>query len=482
MSEKYEIIIGLEIHAQLKTNSKIFAGDSTSFGKKPNTNVSVVTLAHPGTLPKTNKKAVEFAIKMGIATNCHINQKTLFARKNYFYPDLPKGFQTTQDKNPICENGFLTIELKNKTTKNIRIQRIHLEEDAGKSLHLDNEKDTLIDFNRAGVPLIEIVSHPDLRSGEEASVYMQEIRKIVKYLDICDGNMEEGSLRCDANVSVRLKNENHLNTRTEIKNLNSFRFLQKAIEYEAKRQIELIENDKQNEIIQETRGFDAVKEQTFSMREKENLNDYRYFPEPDLAPLLISDEWLKNIQENLPELPQKLLQRLIQQYQLSDYDAQRLIENKEIVLFFEETSRLLNDYKSIVNWILETIKPFWVAIGIENNACPINSKNLIDLIVLVNENKINNSAAQKIFSFIIKNPSKTPLEIAKEENLLIENNENELETQIKVILEAFPDKVKEYRNGKKGLLSMFMGELMKKNKGKLNVKAANELLIEKLKK
>lgn len=482
MSEKYEIIIGLEIHAQLKTNSKIFAGDSTSFGKKPNTNVSVVTLAHPGTLPKTNKKAVEFAIKMGIATNCHINQKTLFARKNYFYPDLPKGFQTTQDKNPICENGFLTIELKNKTTKNIRIQRIHLEEDAGKSLHLDNEKDTLIDFNRAGVPLIEIVSHPDLRSGEEASVYMQEIRKIVKYLDICDGNMEEGSLRCDANVSVRLKGENHLNTRTEIKNLNSFRFLQKAIEYEAKRQIKLIENNKQNEIIQETRGFDAVKEQTFSMREKENLNDYRYFPEPDLAPLLISDEWLKNIQENLPELPQKLLQRLIQQYQLSEYDAQRLIENKEIVLFFEETSRLLNDYKSIANWILETIKPFWIAIGIENNTCPINSKNLIDLIVLVNENKINNSAAQKIFSFIVKNPSKTPLEIAKEENLLIENNENELETQIKVILEAFPDKVKEYRNGKKGLLSMFMGELMKKNKGKLNVKAANELLIEKLKK
>jgi aspartyl-tRNA(Asn)/glutamyl-tRNA(Gln) amidotransferase subunit B len=483
MFEKYETIVGLEIHAQLNTKSKAFAGDSTLFGQKPNTQISVITLAHPGTLPKTNKQMVESAIKMGLATHCHINQFTLFARKNYFYPDLPKGYQLTQDKNPICENGFLNISLKNNEIKKIRIQRIHLEEDAGKLLHLAEEKDSLIDFNRAGVPLIEIVSQPDIRSGEEASTYMQMIRQILKYLNICDGNMEEGSLRCDANVSVRLKGTEKLGTRVEIKNLNSFRFLQKAIDFEAKRQIQLIEAGRGNEIVQETRSFDPQKEITTQMREKESLNDYRYFPEPDLAPLQISDEWLKNIQQSMPILPQTFLQKMINDYKLSQYQAQLLTEFQKVALFFEEIIKINSNYKHIANFIIEVVRPFWIEKDIENTSAPISALQCSELITLILENKVSHQVAtQKIFPLLVKNTKKMPSEIAKEENLWLENNQNELQAIIEQVLANFTDKVKEYKNGKKGLLGMFVGEVMKKTKGKADPKLVNQLVNETLSK
>src|SRR5579859_6246193 len=332
--DKYTVVIGLEVHAQLLAKSKIFNTDEAAYGGAPNTHVGVITLAHPGTLPRLNKLVVEYAIKMGLACHSEISRAQVFDRKNYFYPDLPKGYQITQDRTPICKGGFIAIKTKGGEKHDIKLNRIHLEEDAGKSIHLQNETDTLVDFNRAGVALIEIVTEPVIRSAEEASALLAEIRKIVRYLDICDGNMEEGSLRCDANVSVMLNGAGEFGKKVEIKNMNSFRFVQRAIDFEVERQIESIEQGRA--VISETRTFNVSDGRTYGMRTKEELNDYRYFPDPDLSPLVISDDWLAAVKSQMPALPNELFKKFVTQYGLPEYDAHVLTESKEMAAFFED--------------------------------------------------------------------------------------------------------------------------------------------------
>ena len=347
--EKYEAVIGLEVHAQLATKSKLFSGDSTSFGADPNTHVSPITLGHPGTLPKTNRKAVEYAIKMGLACHCEIEKDNYFARKNYFYPDLPKGYQISQHTTPICKGGYVTIHTA-EGRKDVQLNRIHLEEDAGKSIHDLEEDNTCIDLNRAGTPLIEIVTEPDMHSAEEAWHYVTEIRKLVQWLGICDGNMEEGSLRCDANVSVRLRGETTLGTKVEVKNLNSIRNVRKAIEFEIERIIGLLE--KGEAIRQQTRSFDASNDTTFAIRDKEEANDYRYFPDPDLAPFHLTDQYIDQIKADLPELPAALVNRYMQSYGLSEYDATQLCDDRNTTAYFEATARICTNYKAIVNLMM----------------------------------------------------------------------------------------------------------------------------------
>jgi aspartyl-tRNA(Asn)/glutamyl-tRNA(Gln) amidotransferase subunit B len=476
--DKYEIVIGLEVHAQLKTQTKIFSADSTAFGSAPNTNMSVITLAHPGTLPRINRQVIEFAVKMGLACGSKITRHNVFARKNYFYPDLPKGYQITQDKDPICVGGTINFKLKNGETRQIRLHHIHLEEDAGKSLHLAGESDTFLDYNRAGVPLIEIVSEPEMRSSEEAYFYMQAIQQIVRYLDICDGNMEEGSLRCDANVSVRLRGETQLGTRAEIKNMNSFRFLQKAIDYEAQRQIDLIERGEKAQIIQETRTFDANTGKTYGMRAKESMNDYRYFPEPDLPPVLISDPWLAAIQAQMPALPWELHHKFMNQYGLSDYDAGVLTDSREIATFFESVCQFTQNYKAAANWTNGEIKAYLNDKSLEISQLPISPQQLAELIELIAQNKVSNSmASQKILPLLLAKPQNTAFAIAQAHNYLLENNSDALQVAVNEVVSQFPDKVKEYQKGKKGLQGMFMGEIMKKTQGKADPKLANQLLI-----
>jgi aspartyl-tRNA(Asn)/glutamyl-tRNA(Gln) amidotransferase subunit B len=479
--EKYEIVIGLEVHAQLKTQAKIFAADSTAFGSAPNTHISVITLAHPGTLPRVSRQVIEFAVKMGFACGSSITRHNVFARKNYFYPDLPKGYQVTQDKDPICVGGVVNFKLKNGEARQVRLHHIHLEEDAGKSLHQADSSDTFLDYNRAGVPLVEIVSEPEMRSSEEAYFYMQAIQQIVRYLDICDGNMEEGSLRCDANVSVRLRGETKLGTRVEIKNMNSFRFLQKAIDYEAQRQIELIEKGEKAQIIQETRTFDAQTGKTYGMRVKETMNDYRYFPEPDLTPVVISEAWLAEIKAQMPALPWELQAKFKNQYNLSEYDATVLTDSQEIAQFFEEVCQYTSHYKAVANWVTGEIKAYLNDKSLEIKELPISASQLANLIELVAQNQVSNSvASQKILPILLAEPQKTALEIAQANNWLLENNADALQQAVNEVVMQFPDKVKEYQKGKKGLQGMFMGEIMKKTQGKADPKLANQLLVKAL--
>src|SRR3954447_22885784 len=350
--EKYEAVIGLEVHAQLATKSKLFSGDSVEFGAEPNTHVSPITLGHPGTLPKTNKKAIEYAIKMGFACNCEIERANYFARKNYFYPDLPKGYQISQHTTPICKGGYVTIK-SNDGFRNVPLNRIHLEEDAGKSIHDVDMDYTCVDYNRAGTPLIEIVTEPDLHTADEAYQYVTEVRRLVRWLGICDGNMEEGSLRCDANVSVRLKGETKLGTKVEVKNLNSIRNVKKAIEYEIERMIAMLE--KGEKIIQQTRSFDADTDNTFAIRDKEEANDYRYFPEPDLTPFHLTEEFISGIKATLPALPEELYKKY-SLFGLNDYDAKQLSDDKTTADYFEETIQFSKNYKAIVNWMLGPLR------------------------------------------------------------------------------------------------------------------------------
>ncbi|TAF64591.1 MAG: Asp-tRNA(Asn)/Glu-tRNA(Gln) amidotransferase subunit GatB [Cytophagales bacterium] len=478
---KYEIVVGLEVHAQLLTQSKAYSSDSTEYGNLPNTNISVITLAHPGTLPKVNKKVIEYAIKMGLACGSEITRHNIYARKNYFYPDLPKGYQITQDKTPICVGGEVIIRQKEGGEKKIAITRIHMEEDAGKSMHLAGETDSLIDFNRAGVPLIEIVSQPDIRNIDEAYNYLTEIRKLVRYLDICDGNMEEGSLRCDANISVRLKGETKLNTRVEVKNMNSFRNVQRAIEYEVKRQIDLIETGKQQEIIQETRTFDATVGKTYSMRTKESLNDYRYFPEPDLTPVVIDEEWLQKVKSSMPALPRELFLLFTEKYGLSAYDAEVLTASKEIALYFQELCKHTQNYKAAANWVTGEVKATLNKMTWHINQFPIKPATIVALMQIVESGKVSHSiASQSIFPLLLEQPEKTPLQIAEENNWLQESDSNLLEQIIEEVIKAYPEKVAEYKAGKKGIIGMFMGEVMKKTKGKADPKISNQLLTQKL--
>lgn len=477
LKNKYQLIIGLEVHAQLQTESKIFASDSTVYGNSPNTQISVITLGHPGTLPKVNKKAIEFAIKMGLACDCEITRHTSFDRKNYFYPDLPKGFQITQDKAPICVGGTVPIRLEDGTTKSVQLNRIHLEEDAGKSIHLAGEADTLVDFNRAGTPLIEIVSEPDLRSPEEAYAFLTEVKKLVKYLEICDGNMEEGSLRCDANVSVMLKDATEFGKKVEVKNMNSFRNVFRAIEHEHERLIHLLEAGEV--IISETRTFDAASGMTSSMRTKEDLNDYRYFPEPDLSPVFISDEWLHSIKSSMPELPRELHQRFVEEFGLPDYDAGVLTEAKEVALWFVDLCEKTSNYKAASNWMMGPIKSYLNENNKNITDLPTTPAALAQLIELIDGGKVSFTvAAQSIYPELLKSATETPMQIAQRLNLIQESDEDSLMLIVEAVLAENETKVKEYRSGKKGLMGMFMGQVMQKSQGKADPKVATKLLLE----
>ncbi|MET4104679.1 Asp-tRNA(Asn)/Glu-tRNA(Gln) amidotransferase subunit GatB [Hymenobacter sp. UYP22] len=480
IKSKYQPVIGLEVHAQLLTRSKMYSSDENEYGALPNNNLSVITLGHPGTLPRVNYSAVEYAMKMGLATNCHIRRDNLFARKNYFYPDLPKGYQITQDKTPICHDGHVDIRLAGGETRKIGITRIHMEEDAGKSMHLAGETETLVDLNRAGVPLIEIVSEPDIRNSEEAYAYLAEIKKLVEYLGICDGNMEEGSLRCDANISVMLQGAGKFGTKVEVKNMNSFRNVQRAIEHEIERQIAILEAG--GEIDSETRGFDAATGSTSGQRSKETLNDYRYFPEPDLPPVIIDDAWLHRVQAELPALPQQLYARFTGELGLSDYDANVLTAEKEVALYFDQLTRLTPNAKAAANWVTGPVKAYLNERALTLDQFPLTPQHLAGIISLIDDNKIGHSVASKqLFPFLLDNPGHAAAAAAETQGLLQQPQDaGALEAMIQQVLDANPAKVAEYRAGKKSLTGMFMGELMKLTGGKADPKLANQLLRQKL--
>jgi aspartyl-tRNA(Asn)/glutamyl-tRNA(Gln) amidotransferase subunit B len=476
-ADKYEAVIGLEIHAQLATQSKLFCGDATSFGADPNTHISPITMGHPGTLPKTNAKAIEYAIKMGLACGSEIAKDNYFARKNYFYPDLPKGYQISQHTTPICVGGQIVIKTS-EGEKTIQLNRIHLEEDAGKSIHDISETHTFIDLNRAGTPLIEMVTEPCLHSAEEAFAYVTEVRKLVRWLEVCDGNMEEGSLRCDANVSVRLKGETQLGTKVEVKNLNSIRNIKKAIEFEVERLINLLETG--GTIVQQTRSFDASNDTTFSIRDKEDANDYRYFPDPDLAPFHLSVNHIEEIKKTLPSLPWELKKLLSTQYELSDYDVEQLCENKEAANFYLSWVEQTKYYKAAVNWMIGPIREFIHEKGIGYSNLNASIPYLVELLNLVEAGQLNFSMASgKVFKAIMENPT-SPTEYAIANNLIQTQSADEIENWINEVLAAHPEKVVEYKKGKKGLIGLFMGEVKKKSKGKADPKTTTQLLEQKL--
>ncbi|MBS1653710.1 MAG: Asp-tRNA(Asn)/Glu-tRNA(Gln) amidotransferase subunit GatB [Bacteroidetes bacterium] len=476
--DAYETVIGLEVHAQLLTQSKLFCGDSTAFGAAPNTHVSPITLGYPGTLPKMNKKAIEFAIRMGLACHCEIEKENYFARKNYFYPDLPKGYQVSQHTTPICKGGFVKIKVKEEE-KNIRLNRIHLEEDAGKSLHDVDLVNTSIDYNRAGTPLIEIVTEPDLRSGDEAFAYLTEIRMLVRYLEVCDGNMEEGSLRCDANISVRKKGDTKLGTKVEVKNLNSIRNVKKAIETESKKLIETLENG--GTILQQTLSYNADNGTSFPLRDKEEADDYRYFAEPDLTPFHLQDDFIELIRQNLPALQEQRISQYVNQYKLSVYDATVITEEKKLSDYFESILQLTQDYKAVANWIIGPVKSWMNDTGKEIEQFPIPPERLGSLINLVKEGKLSFSiASSKIFPVMLSDTITEPLQIAMQLNVLQESDTAAIEEIVNTVLAKFPDKVKEYKKGKKGLIGLFVGEVMKVSKGKADPKITNDIVAKKL--
>ncbi|MFN8439114.1 MAG: Asp-tRNA(Asn)/Glu-tRNA(Gln) amidotransferase subunit GatB [Cytophagales bacterium] len=477
--DKYQPVIGLEVHAQLLTKTKAFSWEASEYGAMPNTNISVVTLAHPGTLPKANKKAVEFSMKMGLACGCEITRYNFFDRKNYFYPDLPKGYQITQDKAPICKGGEVRIKLKDGSDKIIKLNRIHMEEDAGKSMHLAEEVDTLVDLNRAGTPLIEIVSEPDLRDSDEAYAYLTEIKKLVEYLEVCDGNMEEGSLRCDANVSVMLKGATEYGKKVELKNMNSFRNVQRAIEHEIKRQIDIIEAG--GSIFSETRTFDATTGESKGMRTKEDMNDYRYFPEPDLQPVVISDEWLAAVKAEMPALPSELFDKFTKQYGLPEYDAFVLTDEKGMALYFDEICNYTQNYKAASNWMMGAVKSYLNELTMDISQFSVKPEQIAELIALVDSNKVSNSVAKdKIYPEIIANPSQSALSVAERLNLIQQSDAGALQGFVDQVVSKFPEKAAEYKAGKKGLIGMFMGEVMKLSGGKADPKVTTELLKKKL--
>ncbi|HYG52919.1 MAG TPA: Asp-tRNA(Asn)/Glu-tRNA(Gln) amidotransferase subunit GatB [Flavobacteriales bacterium] len=479
--DKYEAVIGLEVHTQMLTKSKAYSSDINEYGGLPNTHVSAVSLGHPGTLPVMNEKTIEFAVRLGIALECDIAPTMYFARKNYFYPDLPKGYQITQDKTPVCTKGHIDIKDDDGKPKRINLTRIHMEEDAGKSLHDVDPFHTLVDLNRAGVPLLEIVSEPDIRTGKEAYNYLTEIRKLVRYLGICDGNMEEGSMRCDANISVRLKGSTTFGTKIEVKNMNSIRNVQRAIEYEIKRQVDAIENGEK--LYMETRNFDAVSGTTSGMRSKEGSSDYRYFPEPDLQPLLVTEEYKATVKKNLPPLPQQLVNKYMKDFGLSEYDALQITDTKEFALYFEELTTHTTNYKAAANWMMSVVRMYLNENAMDITQFAIKPSALAKLIAIIDDGKVSHTAAsQHIFPELANNPGTNPLDIAVAKNLVQESNEDALLELVKQALAKYPEKVVEYRAGKTGLAGLFMGEVMKLSGGKADPKATSKLLNELLNK
>ncbi|MBI3123685.1 MAG: Asp-tRNA(Asn)/Glu-tRNA(Gln) amidotransferase subunit GatB [Ignavibacteriales bacterium] len=476
MNPKYEAVIGLEVHAQLLTDTKIFCGCSTKFGSSPNSNVCPVCLGHPGVLPVLNKKVVEYTVLMGLATDCRINEKSVFARKNYFYPDLPKGYQISQYEEPICEFGKVTIEFKDGSKKDIGVTRIHMEEDAGKSIH-DLGDDTMIDLNRTGTPLMEIVSEPDMRSAEEAVLYLNKLKQVLLYLGICDGNMEEGSLRCDANISIRLKGETKLGTKAEVKNMNSFRNVEKAIEYEIERQIDIIEDG--GKIIQQTLLWNAELNQIFPMRTKEEAHDYRYFPDPDLMPVIVDEKWRNEIHSILPELPDARKERFVSQYKLPVYDAQILTSSRELADYYEQVLTETDDYKTASNWVMTDVLKIVNEQKISVKDFSVTPQNLGKLVSLISKNTISGKIAKEVFPEMILS-GKDPEAIVKEKNLVQISDTSELESAITKILDANPKDVQDYLGGKEKAIGFFVGQIMKETKGKANPQIVNELLKKKL--
>jgi aspartyl-tRNA(Asn)/glutamyl-tRNA(Gln) amidotransferase subunit B len=468
---EFEAVIGLEVHAHLLTTSKIFCGCATSFGAPPNTHVCEVCLGMPGSLPVLNKKAVEFALKMALATNCRINPESVFARKNYFYPDLPKGYQISQYELPLAEHGFLDIKIDGQS-RCLGITRIHMEEDAGKLIHSESRPVSFVDFNRTGVPLIEIVSEPDMRTPEEAVEYLKDLRNILVYLEICDGNMEEGSLRCDANISLRPVGQNDLGTKTELKNMNSFRFVKAALEYEIKRQRALLGAGR--EIVQETRLWDTASNQTVSMRGKEEAHDYRYFPDPDLVPVKVSEEWIKRLRDNLPELPAAKLARFQEEYGLPEYDAEVLTGEKDLADYFERTVREFPQPKKVSNWIMSESLRDWNRDFSGITYYQVSPTALAQLLTMVEQGTISGKIAKTIFEDM-KSSGSMPADIIKEKGLTQISDSEALEAAAREIIDAHPQEVANYKAGKTKVMGFFVGQLMKKTKGQANPQMANEV-------
>ena len=471
----YEVIIGLEVHAQVTSNSKLFSSSSTKFGAEPNTQVSLVDAAFPGMLPVINEFCVKQAIKTGIGLKAQINKRSVFDRKNYFYADLPQGYQISQFKHPIVGEGTVVLDMPNGQ-KEVGIERLHLEQDAGKSIHDIDPQNTMVDLNRSGVALMEIVSKPDLRSPDEVNVYIKKLRSIMRYLGTCDGNMQEGSLRADVNVSVRIKGTDKLGTRCEIKNVNSIKFMQMAINYEANRQVDLIEEGKS--IAQETRLFDTKKNETRSMRSKEDAHDYRYFPDPDLLPLEVSDDFVEKIKSEIPELPDEKKKRFIEKFKLSPYEATILVSDIETSKYFEEVIEN-SDVKLATNWITGELFAVLNNKNLEISESPISSKNLSKLINLIKDGTISGKIAKTIFELMMDS-DKDPQKIVEEKSLKQESDPKALEALIDKVVVDNPDKVKEYKSGKEKLFGFFVGQAMKDSNGKANPQLVNDILKKKL--
>ena len=475
----WETVIGLEIHVQLDTNSKIFSGASTAYGSEQNTNTSLIDLGYPGVLPVLNKDAVMMGIKFGLAIDAKISRKSIFARKNYFYPDLPKGYQISQYELPIVQSGKIEIELSDGTRKDIGITRAHLEEDAGKSIHDKFNSETAIDLNRAGTPLLEIVSEPDIRSAEEASSYMQKIHQLVRYLKISDGNMQEGSFRCDANVSVRPFGQKEFGTRAEVKNINSFRFVENAINFEVERQIDRLENGE--EIIQETRLYDPERDETRPMRSKEEANDYRYFPDPDLLPLEIDEDTIEKIRESLPELFDAKVKRYIEDLNIKQTDAEEISRNMEIAEYFEATvDNFSDDAQLVSNWILSEVMAVLNRENIEINTFQIKPDRLASLLSRIQDNTISSKIAKDLFNQMLTN-EKTVDEMIKEQGLEQITDEDSISQYVIEVLNEFSDQKDQYLAGKEQVLGFLVGQVMKRSKGKANPRLVNELIIRQIK-
>ncbi|MGX9366390.1 Asp-tRNA(Asn)/Glu-tRNA(Gln) amidotransferase subunit GatB [Desulfoplanes sp. PS50] len=472
----YETVIGLEVHAQLKTKSKIWCSCSTQFGAEPNANTCPVCTGMPGTLPVLNKRAVEYAAKMSLAVDCTINKRSIFARKNYFYPDLPMGYQISQFELPVAEHGHVVITTS-KGKKTIGITRIHMENDAGKNIHSETENVSYVDLNRAGVPLIEIVSEPDMRSPEEAVAYLKALRAILVYLEICDGNMEEGSFRCDANVSLRPMGQKELGTRTELKNMNSFRNVERALNYEIERQRDILDDGEK--VVQQTRLFDTAKGVTRSMRGKEEANDYRYFPDPDLVPLVFEDEQLQRWQGELPELPQAKQRRFMKEYGLPEYDADTLTADKALADYFEAAVREYDQPKKIGNWMMTEMLKELNDAGQDIRECAFEPVHLARLVKLMDEGIISGKIAKKVFGALFATGG-DPETYVKEKGMIQISDTSAIEGYVDEVIAAHPDEVARFKGGEKKLTGFFVGQVMKKSRGKANPKLVNELLAKKI--
>ena len=474
--KKYEVVIGLEVHAQLLTETKMFCRCSTKFGSEPNSQTCQICIGMPGVLPVMNRKAIEYAIRTGLAMNCRISSYSRFARKNYFYPDLPKNYQISQYELPLCEGGSIEIII-NGEVKKIGLTRIHMEEDAGKNIHEGKGDHSFVDLNRAGVPLMEIVSEPDLRSPREAAEYMKKLRAILRYLGVCDGNMEEGSLRCDANVSIRPLGQKEFGTRTELKNINSFKFVEKALEYEIKRQVSIVEGG--GRVIQETRLWDSAAGITQSMRSKEEAHDYRYFPEPDLPPIVVSKAWIDEIKAKLPELPDEKRARFINQYGLPEYDAEILTSEKAIAVWFEDAAREGGQPKSVSNWVMGELMRILNEDGKTVDELPIKPAQLAGMLKLVEDGTISGKIAKTVFEEICRT-GKDAGYIVKEKGLVQISDTGEIERAVDEIISKHPDEVRRFKEGDEKLIGFFVGQVMKATKGKANPKVLNDLLKDKL--